>query len=221
MLVFYALVLFSSLSSATSCVYSDPETKNIFGETIVTIGDSITWGGSGGKLRCMLRDKGLQYDFAGRHVDGFGFRHEGEGGDTTTMVLNRLAEIPTADSYLLLIGTNDTAMSDYQTVENIIRIALGLRSKNDKSIIYISTLLPRGDQHNGRNQSVNRILQNLQDTQQWFKDCYILDAGAALYNYPNWQQYFPDNVHPNELGYDLYTDLVMSSLSRLPSVGYW
>lgn len=199
---------------ASSCEYSEDSDKMIFDKTIVSIGDSLTWGGSGDKLRCLLRDYGMKYDFAGRHFDSFGFRHEGEGGNTTMQVMERIQKIPVADAYFLLIGTNDAVMPAMQTVENIISIAIGLREKNDKSIIYISTLLPRNDQYNSRNQEVNSILNYFQDTHRWFKNCFILDAGNDLFKDPYWMEYFPDNIHPNEKGYVVYTNLVIQELPK-------
>lgn len=208
------IALYSPFSYASTCIYSEPESKNIFGTTIVTIGDSITWAGFGNWLRCKLRDKGLQYDFDGTKTDIFGFRHEGEGGDKTTDVLNRMDGIPKADAYFLLIGTNDIDMQYNETVSNIIHIALGLRQKNNFSVIYISTLLPRDDKYNERNESINNMLLSFQDQHLWFRNCYVLDAGANFSSL-DWKKYMSDSVHPNEEGYDAYTGLIMESLSRI------
>ncbi|MGQ3889198.1 SGNH/GDSL hydrolase family protein [Legionella sp. CNM-1927-20] len=171
--------------------------KPQFKQTFDTIGDSITWGGHGQFLRCLLRDQGLPYDFEGSHVDPFGFGHDGEGGDTTQAVLARINKIPVTDAYFLLIGTNDRTLHQ-DTVNNIVQIANQLYAKNNKATIYISTLLPRADAYFERNQAVNKLLLQ---TNSICPSCKIIDVGGAFYALKDWQRYFPDKLHPNYEGY--------------------
>ncbi len=171
--------------------------KPPFKKTFDTIGDSITWGGYGQFLRCLLKDQGLPYDFNGSHVDSFGLGHDGEGGDTTQNVLARINKIPATDVYFLLIGTNDRILPQ-DTVNNIVQIAKQLYAKNNKATIYISTLLPRADLFLGRNQMVNGLLLQ---TGSICPRCKVIDVGGAFYALKGWQKYFPDKLHPNYEGY--------------------
>ncbi len=171
--------------------------KPPFKKTFDTIGDSITWGGYGQFLRCLLKDQGLPYDFNGSHVDSFGLGHDAEGGDTTQNVLARINKIPSTDVYFLLIGTNDRILPQ-DTVNNIVQIAKQLYAKNNKATIYISTLLPRADLFLGRNQMVNGLLLQ---TGSICPRCKVIDVGGAFYALKDWQKYFPDKLHPNYEGY--------------------
>lgn len=74
---------------------------------VCTIGDSQTWWGYAGKLREELNKLNKDLLFVGSRQDAFGYYHEGEGGDNTKQVLNRINRAPQADYYTLLLGTND------------------------------------------------------------------------------------------------------------------
>ncbi|STX30168.1 GDSL-like Lipase/Acylhydrolase [Legionella beliardensis] len=184
--------------------------KPKFKQTIDTIGDSITWVRDGRYLRCLLRDQGLRYDFKGSHTDTFGFEHDGEGGDTTQAVLNRINKIPTTDAYFLLIGTNDRTAPE-NTATNIIKIAKQLSAKNSKATIYISTLLPRNDTYLERNLATNKLLLQ---TKSICPNCKVIDVGGELYALKNWQQYFPDQIHPNYKGYVELTKIITKQMAR-------
>lgn len=172
--------------------------KPIFGRTIDTIGDSITWWTYGRFFRCYMRDKGLMYDFKGSHTDIFGFQHDGEGGNKTQDVLNRMASIPVSDAYFVLIGTNDRITPE-ETFDNIVLISEQLKLKNPCAKIYISTLLPRNDEFNSRNQEVNNFLRGYTG---WCHGCALVDLGAYFYSLSNWTSYLmADGLHPNDSGY--------------------
>lgn len=176
--------------------------------TMVTIGDSITWSLYGSYMRCLLLDNGLSYDFVGTKTDAFGFAHEGEGGNNTFDVLNRIEKIPSADSYFLLIGTNDINYTASQTVENITVIANKLLEKNPNALIYISTLIPRQDYLNERNMQVNALLKN----KQWPSSIKILDVGGDFYANENWQTLLLDGIHPNFKGYEVISRSIIKNL---------
>lgn len=170
----------------------------VFGRTIDTIGDSITWWTYGRFLRCYMRNQGLMYDFKGSHTDIFGFQNDGEGGNKTTDVLSRMGSIPVSDAYFVLIGTNDRITPE-ETFDNIVLIADQLKSKNPCSKVYISTLLPRNDSFNSRNQEVNTFLRGYTS---WCAGCVLIDLGAYFYGLPNWATYLmADGLHPNDAGY--------------------
>lgn len=175
------------------------ERKLIFGRTLDTIGDSITWWQQGRFLRCLMRDSGLMYDFRGTYYDVFGFGHDGSGGDKTQDVINRISAIVPQDAYFVLIGTNDR-ITPQQTVNNIQTIVLALKEKNSCAKVYFSTLLPRTDEFNARNQEINTLLRALPSL---CDGCILIDTGAFFYSLPSWQSYLLDGVHPSYTGYQL------------------
>lgn len=184
--------------------------KPVFGRTIDTVGDSITWWTYGRFLRCLMRDDGLKYDFSGSHTDIFGFKHDGEGGNKTVDVLDRMSNIPVSDAYFVLVGTNDRIDPVY-TFENIVTISDQLKSKNSCAKIYISTLLPRNDEYNTRNQYVNELLREKTD---WCAGCTLIDLGGYFYEKPNWTSYLmADNLHPNYAGYELISAYLASNIN--------
>lgn len=179
--------------------YYNSTQKPIFGRYLATIGDSITHWEYGRYMRCLARDAGIMYDFKGEFTDVFGFGHEGEGGDTTTDVLNRMSNIVVADTYFVLIGTNDYAtLTPAQTVANIELIALGLKAKNSCAKVYISTLLPRNDTNNSNVQAINALLMS---SSSFCSNCFIIDVGSQFLSLPNWQSLLMDTIHPNYNGY--------------------
>ena len=173
------------------------ERKLIYGRTLDTIGDSITWWQQGRFFRCLMRDAGLMYDFRGSHYDVFGFGHDGLGGNTSQNVLDRMNEIPVQDAYFLLIGTNDR-IEPQETVNNIIQIVLQLKEKSPCAKVYFSTLLPRNDGFNARNQSINSLLRALPAV---CDKCKLIDTGNYFYTLPSWQSYLADGLHPTYIGY--------------------
>lgn len=182
------------------------ERKLIFGRTLDTVGDSITWWQQGRFLRCLMRDNGLMYDFRGGHYDDFGFGHDGVGGDNTTNLLARIGSIPVEDAYFLLIGTNDR-ISPEETVNNIKQIVLQLRAKKTCVKVYFSTLLPRTDEYNERNQQINVLLRGLDPI---CNDCTLIDTGTYFYELPSWSTYLVDGIHPTYAGYQKITSYISS-----------
>lgn len=59
------------------------------------------------------------------------------GGDTTNKLLKRVNNIPNADYYILLIGTNDWKNDIETTFSNSIKITDHLTSINTKAKYYI------------------------------------------------------------------------------------
>lgn len=181
----------------------------VFGRTITTIGDSITWWQNGRYLRCMMRDAGLKYDFAGNNFDIFGFQHDGNGGYNTDNVLSKMPSIKVSDAYFLLIGTNDRIESS-QTVANIIEITEQLHQKNPYAKIYVSTILPRNDDRNGIVQDINTSLRNYD---AWCNNCKLIDLGGYFYRLINWPDYLmPDALHPNYNGQILIANYITKSI---------
>jgi len=183
------------------------EKKEIFGRTFCMIGDSITWWERGGDFRNLLRTAGLKYDFAGFHVDPWGFRHCGSGGFNTQQTLDIFATIPTADTYFILLGTNDqtTAQSTY---DNLMFLVQQLRDRDACARIYLSTLLPRNDQFNALNNDINTLIKNAPARNR----LCIVDSGKVFTDQQNFNQYLNDGIHPNAVGYNLLVNGIVQGL---------
>lgn len=219
-LIYSALFLLLSTNSfSTSCIDTPPQSKFIYGQTMDTVGDSITWVDNGDYFRCFLRDKGLAFDFVGNHLDKFNFMHDGEGGNNTQAILNRINSIPAANAYFLLAGTNDAGALPKTTVDNLMRIAGILHSKSPNAIIMVNTLLPTKNAENSRIQQINNLLIYLNQNKKLCKNCYLVNAGARFYQLPNWPEYLDSSkVHLTLEGYQVFTSLIIESLSRIPWV---
>lgn len=206
-------IILCSNTFATSCQYSEPYTKLLFGKTLDIIGDSIS---EQAMMRCKLRDEGMKFDFSGNNEDAYGFMHDGKGGDTTFNAIYRADNILRAEAYFLLIGTNDAIVGHHpqETISNIIAIAKKLHQKNQDAPIYISTLLPRFDNvfNNARNQRVNAMLTALDG--QLCKQCYVLDIGGWFLKVPGCNRFFWDGVHLTEEGYTLFASLFMYEINK-------
>lgn len=172
------------------------------------VGDSITWWQKGEYFRCYLTQAGLGFDFVGSRTDTFGFAHDGEGGNKTTDVLKRIKYIPVSDVYFLLIGTNDRYSASV-TAGNIFKIANELHNKNKKSTVVISTLLPRKDEFNQRNNDINAILKRNVLACSY---CKLIDLGGMISNV-NWEGLLEtDGLHPNVKGYQTLSGIIANEL---------
>lgn len=187
------------------------EKKKKYGRTLAMIGDSITWAAYGSKFRYLLRNKGLEFEFVGLNTDTCGYKHEGEGGNTSLDVLNRINKIDNANYYFLLIGANDSMIqaTPAQTVSTIGIICTKLLSRQSCKI-YISTLLDRTDlsDQQSRTDNINSLLRST----TFYGNCELIDLNLALKKYVNWNDYLVDGLHPNSQGYDVITNELISLL---------
>lgn len=184
--------------------------------TLNTVGDSITWWQHGEHFRCMLADAGLNLDFAGSRTDSFGYGHDGEGGNNTRDILKRINAIAPSSHYFLLVGTNDRFEAD-ETIKNILQIAHGLKAKSN-SMVFVSTLLPRTDEYNQRNEAVNKgIKQSLQSCADC-KNIMLIDTNRAFLSHPDWKNLLADGLHPNKEGYAFLTNFIVNEIRNRPSL---
>ncbi|WP_296936014.1 SGNH/GDSL hydrolase family protein [uncultured Marinobacter sp.] len=176
--------------------------------TLVTVGDSITWWGHGQSLRARLDRLKPSFIFTGSRTDGYGYGHDGEGGDNTEKVIDRLDGIPAADYYLLHIGTNDRGDIE-ETKDNIKFIASSLLQKQSNSVVYLATILPRSDEIDARNASVNSELRSWSQTQP---NVMLVDLESEFRAVANWESYLPDGIHPNAEGYKIIAQILSERL---------
>ena len=114
------------------------------------IGDSITWAEFGDHWRKELLKHLPNLAFIGSHTACFGYSHAGEGGNNTSQVLARMAEIPDCPNYNLLIGTNNNPVTEQErvmpqakeTAAAIIEIVNQLLAKPKTEKVFLSSLMP-------------------------------------------------------------------------------
>ncbi|MEA9978467.1 MULTISPECIES: SGNH/GDSL hydrolase family protein [unclassified Pseudomonas] len=174
-------------------------------KTLAMIGDSITWWSYGRYFRCMLAPELPGVQFVGPHTDPFGYGHAGEGGNTTKNIIDRLNKIKPTDYYFILAGTNDWIFATPEiTINNLKLIAKTLSKRGGK--VLISTLLPRLDKHDARNEKVNKAIL------AWNGkgcNCKVIDLDKEFRKLPDQHKYFWDTgLHPNIEGYQKITEIL-------------
>lgn len=175
------------------------------GAEVVFVGDSITHFGEG-------KPQWKKYFSEGRMKA----LNLGTSADRTEHVLWRL-ENGELDGYrakcvLLMIGTNNTGhrrFSEEPPIDTILGVKAVLdkiREKQPGAVVVLTAIFPRGatadDPLRRRNDVVNRELPKLCDGRQvfWcdFTDQF-LDRDGALAT-----EYFPDRLHPEQIGYEIW-----------------
>ena len=145
----------------------------------------------------------------------------GISADRTEHVLWRIDEGKELDGYeakciLLMIGTNNTGHFPIEkeapgdTILGIREILKTIRAKQPKATIVLTAIFPRGatadDSQRLRNEIVNREIQKFCDgkTIFWcdFNDQFLTVDGKLS------PDVFPDRLHPNALGYEIWYSAV-------------
>lgn len=188
--------------------------KKVYDQTLTMVGDSITWWSSGRYLRCLLSKQMPGVGFTGPHTDVYGFGHAGEGGNNTKDVLARLKKIQPADTYFILLGTNDWPFASPQRTAANLKLIANILSRRGGKVI-ISTLLPRLDEHNARNRKVNKILMS------WNGEgcnCEVVDLYSKFSKIEEPKTlYWDKGLHPNLTGYTHIADILAPKLEKLIS----
>ena len=145
----------------------------------------------------------------------------GVSADRTEHVLWRLNEGKELDGYeakciLLMIGTNNTGHFSINeeppgdTILGIREILRTIRAKQPKAVVVLTAIFPRGatadDPQRIRNEIVNREVQKFCDgkTVFWcdFNDQFLTADGRLS------PDVFPDRLHPNDFGYEIWYSAV-------------
>ena len=189
------------------------------GAKVVFIGDSIThfWEGAG-------KEQWNKYFAAGRYKA----LNLGTSADRTEHVLWRITEGGELDGYeakviLLMIGTNNAGHFPFDkeppvdTVLGIEKILKAIAEKQPNARTILTAIFPRGaganDSCRVRNDIVNKEIAKFADGKKviWcdFSDKF-LDAEGRLS-----RDIFPDLLHPNALGYEMWASAVLPLIDRV------
>jgi lysophospholipase L1-like esterase len=194
---------------------------------IMPVGDSITYGsgapgGYRNRLYQLLNTAGLNPDFIGTQT-GNGVAtlpdpdHQGHGGwriDQIEANLDAwLATLPDPDFVLLLIGTNDFGQGvDIARAIDRLDLLLGrIARARPTATVLVSNLLERGEPHNGNIQTLfNPFLPDRVAAHAAAgRDIWLTDLRAAV---PLADM--PDNLHPNQTGYDKMADAWFAAVTN-------
>ena len=156
----------------------------------------------------------------------------GTSADRTEHVLWRLTEGKELDGYeakviLLMIGTNNSGHFPFEkeppedTILGIRRILDVIREKQPKARTILTAIFPRGATANDgcrrRNDVVNKEIATFADGKSviWcdFSDKF-LDAQGRLS-----RELFPDLLHPNARGYEIWASAVVPLIDKILSCG--
>jgi len=189
---------------------------------MVFVGDSITHNWEGwknpdearfiddlhrkGKLKTGARPAGELWD---RMAEKYRILNLGYGGDSTQHVLWRI-ENGELDGYaarniMLMIGTNNVE-TEPAVVNGVRCVVEAIRRKQPKARIQLSAIFPRqaspSHWQRQRNNRINRELKKLADGERivWLDfNARFLSAEGVL-----GKDLFPDLLHPNATGYDIW-----------------
>ncbi|MBO7722123.1 MAG: hypothetical protein J6T01_06935 [Kiritimatiellae bacterium] len=188
------------------------------GARVVFIGDSIThfWEDAGARVWKKYFETGSRRAL-----------QLGTSGDRTEHVLWRITEGRELDGYeakciLLMIGTNNTGHfpiakePPIDTILGIREILNVIKQKQPGARTILTAIFPRGKADSPsrrRNDVVNREIAKFADGKSviWcdFTDKF-LDAEGRLS-----REIFPDLLHPNELGYEIWASSVVPLVDKV------
>lgn len=168
--------------------------------SICTIGDSQTWWHEASKLRKYINEIDSDFLFVGSNTDIYGYPHDGEGGNSTQMVLSRISRIPKADFYTLLIGTNDWNKNFDDAYENTNAIVnYLLNNYDDAQVLYITPLPTINKPRDEFNlQLSEKLIANFAGEER----VQLIDIGGLMRENQNWFTAYlgNDGLHQNDDG---------------------
>ena len=137
--------------------------KKGVGPTVVTLGDRLLIQNEAKYYRKDL-NKLFPVSFKGQYNDVFDFSHEAVKTNTSSLILSQIKNVPQADYYVLMYGSNENFDSLKTFQRNTEEILKFLESKNPQKIVLI-TLPPSKDAIiNQRNKGINDVLFKLSKT---------------------------------------------------------
>ncbi len=192
------------------------------------LGNSITRGtgstdnaGYRNDLAQMLNTESVNYNLVGSlsHGSGFDSDHEGHDGWTSAMILSTISTFlidNPSDIVILHIGTNDiTSLETPASIrDNIEAIIDAIKDRDPNTKLILSSLIPRNDSENSKNDELNDLLQVLFNSKRI--DGYkIFYAGCneVFKANPNWMlDWMDDTKHPNDTGYNIMAEVLLNAV---------
>ncbi|MDN3723102.1 hypothetical protein QRD02_01805 [Aequorivita sp. SDUM287046] len=177
------------------------------GKTTVTIGDSqIIWR-EARELRKNLLQKEKLF-FMGTETDAYGYPYEGGTFDTSSEILLKSKNAPTAAYYILFFGAQDKRTDIHLLHQNICDILETLQNKPTTENIFAVTLPPSTnpifDAYN------NLFNTHLQECVTQFKNVQIVDLHHFLMDKTDYLA--QDEVHLNTKGYLYLNKLLIQEI---------
>lgn len=154
----------TDIPESTGIEYSIDEVllplKNGNGPSVVTIGDGLLIENEAKYFRKDLA-KLFSVSFKGTYYDVFDFPHMAITTNTSSIILAQINNVPQADNYVLMYGSNEHLDSLQTFQSNTEEILKNLQAKKPKNIILI-TLPPSKDAVlNNRNKEINNVFLKL------------------------------------------------------------
>lgn len=183
--------------------------KQVGSISLCTIGDSQTWWNNAQSSRKNLKAMNSNNYFKGSNMDIFGYRHEGEGGNSTKLLLKRAHKIPKSEFYTLLIGTNDWQEPIQSSLRNIKALVNIISNKApNATILYLSPLPTTNKERNRANVELfKQIKIEFENHQQ----IVFVDTYKAFTSVSDWQTELltSDGLHQSEEGVSLMAKEIM------------
>lgn len=166
------------------------------GKTILTIGDSqIIWREARELRKNLLQQKKLF--FVGSQTDAYGYPYEGGTFNTSTEILKKIPNTPSAENIILFFGAQDKGVDEEIRNENICKILQSLQNKTETENIFAITLPPSTNpNYNAYNKTFNL---KLEECAKQYEKVQIVDFNTFLKDKKNYLS--EDEVHLNKNGY--------------------
>lgn len=186
--------------------------------SVCTIGDSQTWFQNAAQLRKKMNQYDEYLIFKGSKCDIFGYPHEGEGGNNSSQLLSRIQNIPKADYYTLLIGTNDEQNPIEDTRTNIIAIISYISSKYPKSkILYLSPVPTTQTERDVFNVALYAMIHKilLEDPQR-YQNLLFIDLYGKMRENPQWMDEYltEDGLHQSKHGIEFMAETLVDAIEK-------
>ncbi len=174
------------------------------GKTTVTIGDSqIIWREARELRKNLLQKKKLF--FVGSQTDAYGYPYEGGTFNTSSDILIKSLNAPSAAYYILFFGAQDKRMDKQLLNKNICDILESLQNKPKTEKIFVITLPPST---NPTFDAYNNLFNTrLQECVAQFTNIQIVDLHNFLIDKEDYLA--DDEVHLNTKGY-LYLNKLLT-----------
>ncbi len=133
------------------------------GPTVVVLGDRLLIENEGKYYKRDLRNISPVI-FKGKYYDVFDFPHEALKNNTSASILAQTENIPTADYYILMFGTNENLDSLATFQNNTVKILTALQAKNPQKIVLITMPPSRDAEVDQKHKTINDIFTTLSST---------------------------------------------------------